>query len=345
MLTYRCTAACPHCVVEAGPHRTEEMRLDQATDWIRQARTYRDGHVVGLALTGGEPFYILDKLTRVVELARAEGFLISVVTNAYWAASEEAALDVLGGLPAIQMVSISTDAYHLKAIPFQNVAHVIRACQKLGRVFNIAVCTDDEQNPQYRKIVDDLTALGVGDKIRPAVTFPVGRARNLVRKLSYPYSAAPPVSACTMAGSPIAFPDGKVLACIGPLVALPPSHPLYLGNLNQESMASILDRAEVNPVLHIIRIWGPHKLVSMLQERGLGDVLPQDYVSTCICDICFKLFSNEKLLAGLNDLSRDDSTLQLVAYARLFFLQETMMAQMLCLDDESKLLHGQCAVR
>ena len=119
MLTYRCTAACPRCVVEAGPHRTEEMRLDQATDWIRQARTYRDGHVVGLALTGGEPFYILDKLTRVVELARAEGFLISVVTNAYWAASEEAALDVLGGLPAIQMVSISTDAYHLKAIPFQ----------------------------------------------------------------------------------------------------------------------------------------------------------------------------------------------------------------------------------
>jgi len=30
MLTYHCTTACPHCVVEAGPHRKEEMSLKQA---------------------------------------------------------------------------------------------------------------------------------------------------------------------------------------------------------------------------------------------------------------------------------------------------------------------------
>lgn len=52
MLTYKCTIACPHCIVEAGPHRKEEMRLDEALDWIKQAKAYRNGHIIGLALTG-----------------------------------------------------------------------------------------------------------------------------------------------------------------------------------------------------------------------------------------------------------------------------------------------------
>jgi MoaA/NifB/PqqE/SkfB family radical SAM enzyme len=344
MLTYKCTTACPHCVVEAGPHRKEEIRFDQFTTWIEQARNYRGGYMVGLALTGGEPFYIIDKLTQVVEYGYQHGFLISVVTNGFWAVTEEDAISVLSKLPAIQMISISTDIYHLKTIPFQNVVNLIRACRMLGRVYNLAICTDDEENPQYRKIVEDLYALGEGDKIRPAITFPVGRARNLVSNFKYPFSPEPPISACTMAGSPIAFPDGKVLACIGPLVALPPTHPLFLGNLNQEKLAEILDRAEINPILHILRIWGPYKLVSMLKEMGLGDLLPKEYVSTCICDICYKLISDEKILDALNGMMHDEKLMQFVAYARLFYLKETMMAQMLRLDDESKRLKEQYEV-
>ena len=47
MLTYKCTIACPHCVVDAGPHRKEEMSLEHSFDWIEQARNYRDGHIKG----------------------------------------------------------------------------------------------------------------------------------------------------------------------------------------------------------------------------------------------------------------------------------------------------------
>ena len=47
MLTFRCTTACPHCVVEAGPHRKEEIALDRALDWIEQAREFRGGHILG----------------------------------------------------------------------------------------------------------------------------------------------------------------------------------------------------------------------------------------------------------------------------------------------------------
>jgi MoaA/NifB/PqqE/SkfB family radical SAM enzyme len=338
MLTFRCTTACPHCVVEAGPHRKEEIPLDQALEWIAQARSYHDGQVVGLALTGGEPFYDLDKLARVVEYGSQRGFLISVVTNAFWARTEERALSVLSRLPDVKMVSVSTDVYHLETIPFQNVINAIRACRSLDKIYNIAVCTTDEEDPQYRKIVEDLRSLGEGDRIRPAITYPVGRAKNLLRAFRYRVSAEPPVSACTMASSPIAFPDGKMLACIGPIVSLPEGHPLYLGNLKNERLADVLDRSEINPILHIIRVWGPCKLVSMLKERGMGKLLPREYIGTCICDVCYRLMSNEKLLAGLNEMMREEKLKELAAYARLFYLNETRMAEMLQLDDESRSL-------
>jgi len=41
MMTYRCQVACPHCVVEAGPHRTEEVDLAEAKDWAEQIAGYR----------------------------------------------------------------------------------------------------------------------------------------------------------------------------------------------------------------------------------------------------------------------------------------------------------------
>ena len=34
MLTYKCTIACPHCIVKAGPNRKEEMTLESAFNWF-----------------------------------------------------------------------------------------------------------------------------------------------------------------------------------------------------------------------------------------------------------------------------------------------------------------------
>ncbi len=336
MLTFKCTTACPHCVVEAGPHRKEATPLHQVLDWVGQARAYGGGRVVGLALTGGEPFLDLDTLTRVVEAGSRQGFLISAVTNAFWAVSEEDTLAVLSKLPDLTMLSVSTDVWHLKTIPFQHVVNVVRACRRLGKIFNIAVCTDDESDPQYRKIVEDIRAIGEGETIRPAVVYPVGRARHLIRRLNYPMTPAPPVAACTMAGSPIAFPDGKVLACIGPVVSLPDGHPLHLGNLRTERLADVLDRAELNPVLHVIRVWGPHKLVALLRERGMDDLLPKAYIGTCLCDICYKLMADARLLAELDEMMRDDSLQELVAWARLYYLNESRMAELLHLANEDR---------
>jgi len=328
MLTYRCTVACPHCIVEASPHRKEEMRLEHSLAWIEQASAYRHGHIKGLALTGGEPFYNLENLAQISAYGEALGFIISVVTNAFWASTKDVALGVLSRLPAIQMISISTDVYHQKSIPFDYIKNAVWAARELGRLYNIAVCTDNEEDRQYQKIIEDLKAIGEADRIRVSIIFPAGRAQKRARYFNSHTTPEPTVGACSVASSPVIFPDGRVNACIGPLLTLPPVHPMSLGDLHQEALSEVLDRSELNPVLHTIRVWGPHKLVSLLRQHGLDALLPKEYICDCPCDVCYKLLCDRRIVDALESILQDKQIRQTIAYARLYYLNETTMAEL-----------------
>lgn len=323
MLTYKCTVACPHCIVEAGPHRTEEMPLVHAMDWLDHARRYRQGVIEAVALTGGEPFYNLDHLAQVSAFSRSIGFIVTVVTNAFWATSRDAALRILEQLPAIQAIAVSADVYHQVAIPFERVKNAVCAARELGRIYTIAVCTDSEEDSEHQKIIKQLDAMGEADHVRVAVTLPVGRAQQ-ARGLHYSISPDPAVAACPVASAPVIFPNGNVVACIGPLLTLPPGHPLFLGNLFHEPLAQILDRAEINPVLHAIRVWGPHKLVALLRHNGDAALLPKEYISNAACDACFKLLSNPSIVEALEHIFQDQELQQLVAQGRVHYLNETV---------------------
>lgn len=327
MMTYKCTIGCPHCIVEAGPNRKEEIRESQALAWIDQARAYGGGRVKGLALTGGEPFHNLEMLARVSSHARKRGFIISAVTNAFWASTRQAALEVLARVPAIDMICISTDVYHQRFVPFEHARNAAWAAKELGRLYSYAVCTDNEDDPQYRAIVDELAAMGEADKTRTAITFPAGRAGKHVGDFNYRRAAEPPVSACMAASSPMIFPNGRVIACIGPVLTLHPPHPLALGNANDEALSEILDRAEVNGILHVIRVWGPHKLVSLLRDHGFDSLVPATYIRDCLCDACFQVLSNPRAVEALEGILQAPEFRQLLAFARWHYLKEPTMVE------------------
>ncbi len=332
MLTYKCTTACPHCIVKAGPHRTEEVLIKNAVNWIEQAATYRAGHIKGLALTGGEPFYNLDLLRRISDFGDELGMVVSVVSNAFWATSKPAAVQVLTSVPAIRMISLSTDVYHQKTISFDHVVNAIEAAEECGLSYSVAVCTDRIDDIEYKKTLTKLSKIIDEDKIRISIAFPVGRAEKLLKDSNYDTSSEPCVSACTMGSSPIIFPDGNVFACIGPVLTLKNKHPLLLGNVYEEPLETILDRAESNLLLHAIRIWGPRKLVAALKKEGYSNLLPDEYIEDCVCDACYKLMSNDRILDCLINISEDTDFIEKVAYGRVYFLNESRMAKTFIAD-------------
>jgi len=329
LMTYKCQVTCPHCIIQAGPHRTEEVNLDDTLNWVEQAAQYRGGHIRVLSLTGGEPFYNLEYLRQISDSAATHGMYVSAVTNAHWASSMEAALRVLRHNPALRMISVSTDVYHQIYIPFERVKNAVLAARECGVLCTVAVCTENEEDPAYQRILKDVYQVIPPEYVFTSLTFAAGRALKRLDDSRYTLTSEVPVSACAAGSSPIILPDGRVIACIGPVIDLRSFHPLLLGNLRERKLCDILDEAEVNPILHAIRVWGPRKLIQMVSDAGLGEYLPNLYIRNSMCNACYSLMSNPNIIKFLLYLATDPEFAQRVACARIFYLGETRMAELM----------------
>jgi MoaA/NifB/PqqE/SkfB family radical SAM enzyme len=292
LVTYHCQASCSHCILRAGPDKHEELNLEDARNWIRQIADYRDHCIYVLSLTGGEPFSNLSLLRKVMEIAAEHKLYVSVMTNGFWATKREKARQLLQSLPEICFISLSTDIYHQKYIPFEYVKNAIWATQECGIPFYVGIVTDNKDNRDYQRVNSEILKIAAPENVRTGVTLPVGRAAEMKSELCYNLSAEPTKDVCQAASSPCIFPDGRVYGCIGPLIELPDDQPLMLGNLRESSVAEIFDDSETNVILHALRLWGPGKLVSLLQEAGLSQHLPGEYISGSVCNACYSLLSS-----------------------------------------------------
>jgi MoaA/NifB/PqqE/SkfB family radical SAM enzyme len=327
LITYKCQIACPHCVIGAGPNRKEEMLDAEAQGWIRQAASYRGGQIRTACFTGGEPFYDVEKLRQLALVAAAQGLLPTVVTNAFWATSRETALATLGSIPVLRVIAVSTDSHHLAQIPYDRVENALWAAKKLGLMCNVSVCTEDEKDPAHQRLVERLERIIDREQINSVITFPAGRALKYIDPARYSMTDQRPATACISAHTPVVFPDGRVFACIGPVIDLHTRHPLLLGNLKATPLEHILDNAEMNPVLHILRVWGPATLCEMLEAKGVGDRLPRRFVRNSVCSLCYALMADAGLCIALKDIAQDRELGQKTAYARQYFLKESRMLE------------------
>jgi hypothetical protein len=162
--------------------------------------------------------------------------------------------------------------------------------------------------------------------VNTTIILPIGRAKKEMNPTFYKYSSEPGIAACSMASFPVIFPNGNVIACIGPPITLPKFNPLFLGNLKTETLNDIFNRAEKNYILHAIRTFGPKVLVTILNENGYEQLLPDQYIDEVICDVFFKLFSKKKTCETLQNLIENDENFKKrTEYGRLYYLNETEM--------------------
>jgi len=329
MVTYKCQVSCPHCIVECSPSRTEEMQDADAFDWIQQIARYRNGHIKVLSLTGGEPLFDIDRFRSMSDYAAKCGLLPTAVTNAYWASSPERALEVLQSIPSLAVLAISTDVYHQKHIPVKHVFNAVLAARACGKPCTVSVCTESRDDPGYQSLLGELQKVVPPENITTVITVLAGRALVTINRGAFETSPEPAPYCCEPAAAPVIFPDGRVVACIGPLITLRGHHPLVLGNLRDTSLEEIFDRAEVNAIVHALRVWGPKKLCEVIRTTDLKCEIPSSFVTDNVCDACYQMFSRPKLANLLTDLASDPKFARETAYARLYYLKEGEMADRL----------------
>jgi hypothetical protein len=130
LLTYQCNLECEHCFVWGSPWQTGTMTIMGINNILNQAKDL--GTIEWIYFEGGEPFLYYVPLLKGVQQAAAMGFKVGLVSNGYWAISEEdtrAWLSSFSGL--IQDLSISNDLYHWNESIDQYLANIKKVTLEL----------------------------------------------------------------------------------------------------------------------------------------------------------------------------------------------------------------------
>lgn len=315
LITERCNLQCKHCVVAAGRGGADMARADLHR-WLQEVR--RVEAVRTVCLTGGEPFVVYDLLQEAVAQATALKLRATVVSNGYWAKRKERGLRLLQGLPGLARLALSVDRFHLEFIPLETIRNAILAARELGikavvRVAYLAAEEVSEVKQLLKEVLDPEDVSG-----QPVIR--AGRAARALAGESFPHLACDAL--CMSASRPAVALDGTVYACCLPPTHLNHPNPLWLGNAREQSLAAVLEAAQFNIPLQILRTRGPYQLWRLV--RGHSDPL-QHYDTTSLCGLCLSLMSDQAFLADLERVAHDAAILKRVAVERLFLFDEAEM--------------------
>jgi len=132
LLTYQCTQECNHCFMWSSPNYVEAMTLKQVHELLNEAKKL--GTVEWAWFEGGEPFLFYPVMVKGITEAKAMGFKVGALSNAYWATCQEDAQVWLRPLAelGIANLGLSSDPYHGTDLEAERVKNGVEAATKLG---------------------------------------------------------------------------------------------------------------------------------------------------------------------------------------------------------------------
>jgi organic radical activating enzyme len=141
LLTYMCNLECDHCFVYSGPNVEGTFTLGQIRKVLDEAT--KIGTIKWIYFEGGEPFLFYPLMLEAIKIARTIEFNVGVVTNAYYATSEEDAELWLRPLRKLEIsdLSISDDSFHYEKEKDNPAKRALASAKRLGIPVN-SICIE-----------------------------------------------------------------------------------------------------------------------------------------------------------------------------------------------------------
>jgi radical SAM protein with 4Fe4S-binding SPASM domain len=167
-LTRKCNLDCPHCYIDGGEARPDEM---PASEFYRLLDEFAEMGVWGVAFTGGEPT-LHPEFASLVRHARARNLLVGIATNGMFLSP-----GLLDALPRDGViVSVSLDNLHVgRNHDFQVATKAILRSQEAGFLTNVMTNTHRENIRHLGPLMDWAESHGVS--VRSVPFSPLGRGK------------------------------------------------------------------------------------------------------------------------------------------------------------------------
>ena len=142
LLTYACNFECDHCFLYCGPNAEGTFTLRQVREVLDEA--VKTGTIEWAYFEGGEPFLFYPLMVESIKTARDRGFATGIVTNGYWATSEEDAKLWLSPLVELELadLSVSDDAFHHGEQVDNPARRAMAAARRLGMPVD-SICIEE----------------------------------------------------------------------------------------------------------------------------------------------------------------------------------------------------------
>ena len=162
LLTYRCPYECDHCFLHCGPHSAGTFTRARLAELLDQA--VEVGTVEDLYFEGGEPTLYWPLLLEGIRGARARGLRTGLVTNAYWAETEDDAALWLADLrdAGLDSLTLSDDRFHGGDAPVTPASRARAAAERLGMDVGV-ICVphpDEAEGVRFRGRAAETLAAG-----------------------------------------------------------------------------------------------------------------------------------------------------------------------------------------
>ena len=280
--TTKCNARCRHCIAQDDEPEFVDANYEDMMSWLDQIK---ECGIKTVHFVGGEPFVVFDHLVNYIKRLGELGITPSVVTNGSWAKTKEKGIEVLKKLPALEILIISSDKYHLEYIDAKTVRNAIEAgleCNKYV-VVNITYIEKEDLSSVshlYKDYGDRITMQTV-----KAMPFH-GEESNKIARHQYFKRITKAPKFCGIGNYFINY-DGNVYACCQASRSLNTNY-LTLGNLYEERLSEMDKRMKQNPVYQFISSKGPRGIAEIFASSDyFNDLQECSYAGGC--EICQSL--------------------------------------------------------
>jgi hypothetical protein len=268
LLTYQCTFECEHCFVWGSPWQSGTMTIDTIRSILNQAK--ETNSVEWIYFEGGEPFLYYQTMLAGIDNAIELGFNIGIVTNSYWATSEEDALLWLSPLAGkVQDLTISSDLFHFSDKVSQQSKYVTRAVEHMNIPLGI-ICIEQPE-------IQGVSSVGQIPSVATSIMYRGRAAEKLAHRATlYPPSAFSncPHENLADPGRVHVDPFGNLHICQG----------ISLGNISVLRIKEICEAFDPyrHPILGPLLEGGPYNLMKQYH-------MPDAEMYADACHLCYEV--------------------------------------------------------